>query len=73
MDVPLFQSRSEKEIFLKEIIQKLNITEPEKDIYSICIEVLEERDFETFFEKIFNQLQDPNRAILQQEPLNLIL
>lgn len=73
MDVPLFQSRSEKEIFLKEIIQKLNITEPEKDIYSICIEVLEERDFEAFFDKIFSQLHDPNTSIHQQEPLNLIL
>lgn len=56
MESLIFHSRKEKEIFLKEIIQKLSITQPEKDIYFICIEILEEDAFENFFIKIMNQI-----------------
>ena len=35
-----FSSRKDKEIFLREIIQKLTISPSEKEIYSLCIEVL---------------------------------
>lgn len=56
MESLIFHSRKEKEIFLKEIIQKLSITQPEKDIYFICIEILEEDAFEIFFAKVTNQI-----------------
>ena len=54
---PLFSSRKEKEIFLREIIQKLTISESEKEIYNLCIEVLDESWFEWFFQKIYIQIQ----------------
>jgi hypothetical protein len=45
-------SRKEKENFLKEVIQSLSISQSEKDLYSLCIEVLEGADFDVFFQKI---------------------
>lgn len=73
MDFPVVHSRKEKEILMKEIIQKLNITEPEKDIYTICLEVLEDDAFELFFRKILLQINKSTENISQNEPLNLIL
>ncbi len=73
MDFPVVHSRKEKEILMKEIIQKLNITEPEKDIYTICLEVLEDDAFELFFGKILLQINKSTENISQNEPLNLIL
>ena len=55
METLIFHSRKEKEIFLKEIIQKLRISQPEKDIYILCIEVLDDTAFESFFIKIQEQ------------------
>ena len=52
-----FSSRKDKEIFLREIIQKLTISASEKEIYSLCIEVLNDSWFENFFQKIYTQVQ----------------
>jgi hypothetical protein len=68
----VFESRKEKELFLKTLISKLHITEPEKDIYSICIEVLEDDAFDSFFLKIAHQVDGIENTGIQ-EPLNLIL
>lgn len=72
MESLIFHSRKEKEIFLKEIIQKLSITQPEKDIYFICIEILEEDAFENFFIKIMNQIPWNTENKNSHELLNLI-
>ena len=72
MGTLIFHSRKEKEIFLKEIIQKLSITQPEKDIYFICIEILEEDAFENFFEKISNKIPEDDFGKNKHELLNLI-
>lgn len=54
---PLISSRKEKEDFLKFIVASLTISPSEKDLYNICVEVLEGNDFETFFQKIAMQVQ----------------
>ncbi len=73
MDFPVIHSRKEKEILIKEIIKKLHITEPEKDIYNICLDILEEDAFELFFRKILLQININAGNMSQNEPLNLIL
>lgn len=60
-DSSIFQSRKEKETFLKEIITKLSISETEKEIYTISLEILEDRDFTKFFDGIVSQVS--NEAI----------
>jgi hypothetical protein len=52
----IFSTRESKFIFLKKIIQKLNIHKEEKELYILCLEVLEDKDFNIFFEKIFSQV-----------------
>lgn len=56
IDTSIFQSRKEKETFLKEVITKLSISETEKEIYSISLEILDDSDFSQFFEKILSQI-----------------
>lgn len=58
IDTSIFQSRKEKETFLKEIITKLSISETEKEIYTISLEILNDWDFLQFFEKIISQVPD---------------
>lgn len=58
IDTSIFQSRKEKEAFLKEIIKKLAISETEKEIYYISLEILEDTDFMIFFEKIISQIEN---------------
>lgn len=60
MDTSIFQSRKEKETFLKEVITKLSISQTEKEIYSISIEILEDKDFFIFFDNIVSQIPDEN-------------
>lgn len=72
MDQWVFHSRNEKELFLKEIIKKLHISEPEKDIYMICIDILDDSSFESFFIKITNQLKEKEIYSFESWPLNLI-
>jgi hypothetical protein len=51
-----FTSRREKVILISEIIGKLNISEEEKELYKLSITVLEDNDFEIFYNKIKNQI-----------------
>lgn len=50
-------SRNHKEVLLKEIIRKLSITEWEKDLYILSLEVLDDTDFHEFYQKITSQFQ----------------
>ncbi len=72
MDTLIFHSRKEKEIFMREVIQKLHISIPEKEIFAICIEILEDKDFELFFIKIFEQFKWLWENIGEQKVFNLI-
>jgi hypothetical protein len=56
MDGSVFQSRKEKEAFLKEVIKKLSISDTEKELYSISLEILEDKDFIIFFKTIISQI-----------------
>jgi hypothetical protein len=49
-------SRSWKKKFLSEIISRLKVSEDEKEMYQLCIEVLEDDDFEMFYLKIRSEL-----------------
>lgn len=49
-------SRSWKKKFLTEIISKLKVGEDEREMYLLCIEVLEEEDFEQFYRKIQSEI-----------------
>lgn len=60
IDTSIFQSRKEKETFLREIITKLSISETEKEIYKISIEILDDTDFLKFFERITSQIPTEN-------------
>jgi hypothetical protein len=48
--------RKKKEKFLQEVIKNLRIEDEEKDIYFLSLEVLEEDEFNTFYEKIRVQI-----------------
>lgn len=68
------KSRKEKELVLKEIIQKLNISQTEKQIYSICIEVLDDSGLDDFFEKIMYQFNSKEtQAYTSIEPFTATL
>ncbi len=55
-----FSSRSDKEIILIEIIRKLSISESEKDIYILSLEILDAVDFDNFYQKITSQFHLKN-------------
>jgi hypothetical protein len=58
----IFQYRKEKEDFLKKIIKKLSISETEKELYTISLEILEERDFNNFFTTIVSQINEESEG-----------
>ena len=65
-----FTSRSSKEALLKEIIQKISITDPEKDMYILSLEILEDDDFEKFYTSITSQFNMINTSkYVTLEPL----
>jgi hypothetical protein len=69
-----FSSRSQKEGLLTEIIQKLSISESEKELYILSIGILDEWDFDIFYENITSQFRwknNPEHASI--EPLTAIL
>lgn len=68
-----FSSREEKIFFLKEVIVKLNISESEKEIYLLCLEILDETAFNTFFLRIFSQIQEGDVKIQSIEPFTSTL
>lgn len=57
ISIPALSSRKDKEIFLMKIIKTLSISNSEKDIYILCIEVLDTSSFEDFFQKIILQME----------------
>ncbi len=57
ISIPAFSSRKDKEVFLMKIIKTLSISTSEKDIYILCIEVLDSSSFDDFFQKILLQME----------------
>ncbi len=49
-------SRKDKENLLTQILTKINIDQSERDLYIISLEILNEDEFNIFFEKIFTQV-----------------
>ena len=72
MHISIFHSRKEKEIFMREVIQKLHISTPEKEMYSLCIDVLEDAAFENFFLKIVEQFEWLGEIMHKEKNFNLI-
>lgn len=70
---PFFSSRSHKEALLKSIIKKLSISEWEKDLYILSLEVLDNTDFDIFYEKITVQFQTKTESNTSIEPLSTVL
>ena len=66
----IFTSREEKNILLIEIIKKLNISQEEKDIYILSLEILDDDDFSIFYENITKQIHENTYSIA---PLSLQL
>ena len=50
-------TRTEKSETLKQVIQSLHITQEEKDLYIISIDILDNHDFSVFFQSIMNQIE----------------
>ncbi len=76
ISIPAFSSRKDKEIFLMKIIKTLSISNSEKDIYYLCIEVLDTTSFNNFFQKIILQIngtQKENIDFTTIEPFTAIL
>ena len=57
---------------MREVIQKLHISNPEKEMYSLCIEVLEDDNFEIFFLKIVEQFEWLWQILYKEKNFNLI-
>ncbi len=53
-----FTSRQERTLVLQKIITKLNISQEEKDIYILSLDILDDKDFTIFFENIKNQISE---------------
>lgn len=57
-------SREQKNITLSEIIKKLNISDEEKELYILSMSVLDDSDFERFYQKIVVQIEQKPSSIL---------
>lgn len=57
-----FSSRSDKEVILIEIIRKLSISESEKELYILSLEILDSKDFDIFYNKITSQFHLKNNS-----------
>lgn len=53
----LNSSREEKTVVLREIIGELRIQPAEKDLYYFSMEILNNQDFDVFFQKIISEFQ----------------
>lgn len=49
-------SRQEEKEILQKIIHSLNISQEEKEIYLISIDILDDVSFDSFFQKIIKQI-----------------
>jgi len=69
LNISTFSSRESKKTFLNKIISKLSIHWEEKELYILCLEVLENKEFDIFFEKIFSQVSQneniPDKRIIE--------
>ncbi len=54
------ESRDEKSKILKRVIASLKIWPEEKDLYIISIDILNNKDFSIFFDKIMTQINNTN-------------
>ena len=65
----LFESRKDKEVLLIWIIKNLKISDLEKEMYILSLEVLDNEGFHSFFNTITSQLSEEksNQTI---EPLS---
>lgn len=59
----VFTSRNEKTILLTEIIQKLNISTEEKELYILSLSLLDEKDFIEFYSTIHKQISTHTSTI----------
>jgi hypothetical protein len=66
-------SRKEKERILSRIIQELRISDSEKEIYLLSMEILENTDFDIFYEKITGNLNLNSEEKRSIEPLSTTL
>ncbi len=76
ISIPAFSSRKDKEVFLMKIIKTLSISNSEKEIYILCIEVLDTSAFDDFFQKILLQMewtQSNNTEFTTIEPFTATL
>jgi hypothetical protein len=64
----IFTSREEKNILLIEIIQKLNISQEEKELYILSLNILDEEDFTIFYTKITEQIHTNIYSIAPLSP-----
>lgn len=56
-------SRSEKTSILKWIIQNLQIRNEEKDLYCFSMEILDNDNFEKFFQKIMKEFDNNQQGV----------
>lgn len=67
----IFSSRKEKEDVLKNIIKQLSISQSEKDIYILSLEILDSEDFDVFYKKIVSNYENlPESPQYSIEPLS---
>ena len=67
----LLSTRKDKEQFLKEILARLNIDTYEKEIYILSLEILNDSELSTFFEKILSQIMEDGKMKDEIEKMTL--
>jgi hypothetical protein len=66
-----FFEKNEEEI-LKKIIYTLDISDSEKELYCISLEILDDKEFTLFFEKIINQVNNTEYSRIAPLTSNLL-
>lgn len=59
----IFTSREEKNTVLLQIISKLHISEEEKELYKLSLEILDDENFWIFYEKMKSQFKQETITI----------
>ena len=57
-------TREQKKQVLSDIIKKLNISDEEKELYILSIGVLDDSDFQNFYDKILEQIEKQPSSII---------
>jgi hypothetical protein len=63
-----FFSRNEKSETLKRIIESLQIWREEKDLYIVSLDILNDSDFNVFFDSIVGQI-DTNKSTRKEHSI----